>query len=73
MVNVKNYFTYHRPHGDQPTRYERLREMAHVLAEHIVDNVPDCQERSTAISKLRESVMWANAGIACNEADEIEK
>lgn len=60
-------FTYHPPHGDQVTRYEEIREAGLALAELIDDLVPPSPERSTAVSRVRESVMWANAGIACNE------
>lgn len=64
---LENRFTYHLPKGDQPVRYELLREAAKRLAYFIWDNVPDCRERATALTRLEEAVMWANAGIARRE------
>jgi len=67
-------FTYHKPHGDQPARYENIRCHAGALAEVILNSVPDSREKSLAFTKLKEAVMWANAAIAINEADEpVEK
>ena len=64
---IDNNFTYHAPKGDQQKRYEMIREVAKSLAYFINDNVPESREKSLALTKLEESVMWANAGIARNE------
>lgn len=60
-------FTYQSPHGDQAARYARIRVLAHHYAELIHMLCPESHERDIAIDKLRETVMWANASIACNE------
>lgn len=60
-------FTYHRPNGDQPSRYEDLREAAKSLAVMIMSYCPPSREQSLAVTKLEEAVMWANAGIARRE------
>ena len=60
-------FTYHAPKDSQPTRYTELRQAAHDLAKRICREVPPSRERSLALTKLEEAVMWANAGIARNE------
>lgn len=64
-VDLDHLFTYHPPTPDQIEVYQRLREAGKDLAVLIGDLVPSSPERSTAIAKVRESVMWANAGIAC--------
>jgi len=64
---LERAFTYHRPKEDQKERYELLRDAGKGLARIIFRNCPDSREKSTAIAKLREAVMWANASIACNE------
>jgi hypothetical protein len=64
---IERQFTYHSPKGDQPERYERLREMAKALAYGIDDCCPESREKSLAMTKLKESIMWANASIAINE------
>ena len=64
---IENSFTYHPPKGDQAERYVLLRDEAKDLAVSIVHNCPDSRERSLAITKLEEAIMWANKSIACNE------
>lgn len=59
-------FTYHPPTGTQPTIYENLRDLAKGFAVEIFMACPDSRERSVAITKLEEVVMWANASIARN-------
>lgn len=67
MDNLVNRFTYHPPKDTQPERYERLRSEARCLADWIDDLCPESREKSLAITKLEECVMWANASIARNE------
>ena len=64
---LKKRFTYHAPKPGQNERYESIREIARGLAMFIAENCPDSRERSLAITKLEEAVMWANASIARNE------
>ena len=63
-IDIENIFTYHAPEGDQPKRYEAIREGAKLLATIIVNNTPPCADQTAAIRKLRECVMTANASIA---------
>jgi len=64
VERIENDFTYHAPQGTQPALYERMRAHGKALALLIVEACPDGRERSTALSKLEECVMWANAAIA---------
>ena len=66
-MNLDNTYMYHSPKGDQSLRYATLREQAKFLAESILEKAPESRERSLALTKLEESIMWANAGIARNE------
>lgn len=70
--DVENLFSYHPPRPDQIPRYEHLRDLGKDFAQAIFDLVPPGPERSTAIAKLREAGMWANAGIACRESDHYD-
>ena len=63
---IDNAFTYHAPKDGQPAKYQAIREKVKELAYLIDDLVPDSREKSLALTKLEESVMWANAGIARN-------
>lgn len=65
--DIEKNFSYHAPKEDQPERYERIRYKAKMLAAYINEYCPDSREKSLAMTKLEESVMWANAAIARNE------
>ena len=65
--DLEKRFTYHPPKGDQPSRYEIIRGQARNFANYIDENCPDSREKSLAMTKLEEVVMWANASIARNE------
>jgi hypothetical protein len=66
---IEKAFTYHPPKEGQPERYEAIRSEAKLLAALIDDLVPNSREKSLALTKLEECVMWANAGIARNEVE----
>lgn len=65
--DIEKNFTYHAPKEDQPVRYETIRNKAKMLAAYINEFCPDSREKSLAMTKLEEAVMWANASIARNE------
>lgn len=67
---IMRNFTYHAPRADQQPRYEQIRDEARVLALTIDMLCPDSREKSLAITKLEEVVMWANAAIARNETEQ---
>lgn len=63
---IEKAFTYHRPTEGQPEKYGQLRDTAKAFAYLIDELVPAGREKSLAMTKLEETVMWANAGIARN-------
>lgn len=65
---IEALFTYHAPDDDQKFRYLQIREAAKSLARIIDLHCPAGPDRTTAIRKLREAVMTANASIATNNA-----
>jgi hypothetical protein len=60
-------FSYHPPKPDQIPRYNQIRETAGSVALGLMQYCPPSRERSVALTKLEECVMWANAAIARNE------
>lgn len=60
-------FRYHPIKGDQEQRYLIVWTAAGELADKITEFTPESREQEMAISKLEESVMWANAAISRNE------
>lgn len=65
--DLDNRFTYHTPKEGQPEKYMKIRDTAKELTILINDLAPECREKSLAITKIEEAVMWANASIARNE------
>lgn len=63
---IEKAFTYYTPKEGQPAVYTALRDKAKELALHFNDVVPNSREKSLAVTKLEEAVMWANAAIARN-------
>lgn len=66
---IENIFTYHKPFGNMPERYEELRSLAKGLAVAIEVNCPASREKLLAFTSLQQAVMWANAAIAINEKE----
>lgn len=64
LNELDNIFTYHPPKGGQSEHYKRLREEAHAFASHVNTLCPESREKSIAITKIQEAVMFANAAIA---------
>lgn len=64
---VQKSHTYQSPKEDQPVRYQELRKSALKLSELILAFCPPSREQSLALTKVEESVMWANKAIAVNE------
>ena len=67
MNSIEKSFTYHAPKDDQPARYVEIRNKGKEFAKLINKLCPESRERSLAITKLEETIMWANAAIARNE------
>jgi hypothetical protein len=60
-----NWFQYHLPTADQQEKYVTLREAGLTLAKTILETTPAGADQTAAIRKVRESIMTANAAIAC--------
>ena len=67
VVDLENRFTYHKPTGTQPQRYEQIRSKGKELAQLLLDLCPESRELSLALTELETSLFWANASIARNE------
>lgn len=64
LAELDDMFKYHQPTEKNAEYYPSIRNKARELAYLFADLCPDCAETFTAVDKLREAVMWANAGIA---------
>ena len=63
---IDNNFKYHKPKEGEPEIYQEIRERGKYLADGINLYCPYSREKSLAITKVEEAVMWANAAIARN-------
>lgn len=64
-AELEHRFKFHPATGEKRGKHEVIRGAALYLANVIVDNAPDdSRERSLAITKVEEAMMWANAAIA---------
>jgi hypothetical protein len=62
---VKNPFEYQAPTPEHVAKITEVREKCKELNELLL-TLPECRERSLAITKLEEVSMWANKGIVFN-------
>ncbi len=65
---IEELFTYHKPTPQQEIAYLAIRDGAKQLARIINDCCPAGPDRTTAVRKIREAVMTANASIATGNA-----
>jgi hypothetical protein len=65
-MDIEHTFKYHAPTPEKRQKHEMIREQYKNLA-HLLNNaLTDGREKSKAITDLQQSMMWANASIACN-------
>ena len=61
---ITEIFMYHAPKANQPYLYESIRQQGRDFAHWLNTNIPDSREKSVAITKIQEAVMFANAAVA---------
>lgn len=66
---IERDFNYHAPNEAAIKDMKELRDSARLLAHQINFLVPDGREKALALTKLEETVMHANAGIARNQGE----
>lgn len=67
QAEIENRFTFHPVKDGQAGKYEAIRAKGKEFATLINELTPFSREQSTAITKIDEAVMHANAAIARNE------
>lgn len=64
VKRIENDFTYHNPPAELVPVFKEIRDKAKELALLMEAKVPHGRELSSALTRLEEAVMHANAGIA---------
>lgn len=63
LKRIESDFTYHKPDVSQITDMKEIRKACLELAVLIVKEVPTGREQASALTRLEEVMMHANAGI----------
>ena len=63
---ISEVFKYHAPTEEQVEQMKEIRDKAYDLAHCILIHCPNSADKTTAIRKIREAVMTANASIVLN-------
>lgn len=63
---IEQNYSYHKPMEDTVKTHELIRNEGKRMAYVIEEECPTSREKSLAMTKLEEAVMWANASIARN-------
>lgn len=67
-------FEHHPPSGPEAVAaHQQLRDVLRNAALVVDGILPDCREKSLAVTHLETALMWANAGIARNPRPEGTK
>ncbi len=64
---MKDIFVYQKPSPEQVSLMENLTVLFRGIHAYLLEDVPASTERETAIERLRECRMWANAAIVLAE------
>lgn len=69
--DLENRFSYHPPESEVvKILHEDIRGLHLNVAQFLNAELPQSRELSTAITKLEESMMWANAALARHRQDQ---
>ena len=72
VEEVKRSMTNVRPSDQGINSIEIFRDACKYVVECIFEHIPDCRERSLALTHLEETVMWGVKAICLNDPDARE-
>lgn len=67
MDDILNRFKFHPATETTGPQHDQVRTMCLDVAQDLTALLPESREKSLAITKLEEAMMWANAAIARNQ------
>jgi hypothetical protein len=70
--DVKRSLTNVRPSDGGISKIERYRSYGYAMVDTIFDSIPECPERSLALRKLEEMIMWGVKAICLNDPEARE-
>lgn len=66
---VRRRFQHYAPSPETTEVHHEVRRTVRTAASNLADILPECREKSLAITALEEAMYWANAAIARPRAD----
>jgi hypothetical protein len=66
--DIENRFSYHQPTAETVKIHESVRAAYRTMAHFVAGQTPEGRHQSLALTALQESLMWANAAVACDTA-----
>lgn len=67
---MANRFEFIKSNAASVEKIHQVREACGVLGAVLESLIPDCRERSLALTNLEQAAMWANRAIAVNQAQD---
>jgi hypothetical protein len=67
MINKEDY-THRVPTPEVKEMHETARKKILEISEWVDGIMPDCWEKSMALTRLEEAMFWTNAGIATTQS-----
>lgn len=68
LKNLGSVVYHHKPTPTKIEKFDRIAKACEELMKVILENAPDCADRTTALRAARESRMWANSAVALDNA-----
>lgn len=62
--DIVNSLAYHPATADTAPQFDRVRSAIIAVSVAWNEELPECREKSLALTALQEAMMWANASIA---------
>lgn len=69
--NLRHAVYYHAPTPEKAVKYKGIADACYEFMGVVLENAPDCADRSAALRSIREARMWANSAIALDGPSEI--
>jgi hypothetical protein len=70
LDDIANRFGFHPATAQTGPMHDEVRDAFAALARYVASSVPSGRHQALALTALQESMMWANAAIACDTVPE---
>lgn len=71
IENLKEVVYWHKPNAESIKKFETIAKASEEYMKVILENAPDCADRSTALRSVREARMWANAAVSLDPVNAL--